>query len=115
MSCATNRELGRCGRSTCSAVKTEYDDFDRVRFVTRCGTVCGDADDLVTEYVYDVFGDLFQTILPKGNVMEYGYDTAGRLETVERKPDALPASHGERTVYELDGFGHPEVPPRGST
>jgi len=87
-------------------VQTQYDNLDRLRFMTRCGTVCGDADDFITEYVYDVFGDLYQTILPRGNVIEYAYNPAGRLETVERKPDALPASHGERTVYGYDGFGH---------
>ncbi len=59
-------------------VETEYDELDRVRFVRRCGMACDDVDDLVTEYVYDVFGDLFRTILPRGNVIEYGYDHAGR-------------------------------------
>ena len=53
---------------------------------------------------YDnAFGDLFQTILPEGNVIEYGYDHAGHLTSVERKGDIDPAIHGERTVYELDG------------
>ncbi|HEV8578164.1 MAG TPA: RHS repeat-associated core domain-containing protein, partial [Thermoanaerobaculia bacterium] len=44
------------------------------------------------------------TILPRGNVIEYGYDPAGRLKTVERKPNTI--TPGERTFYSLDGFGH---------
>jgi RHS repeat-associated protein len=61
-------------------------------------------DDLVTTHQYDLFGDLFRTILPRGNLIEYGYDAAGRLISIERKPDA--ATHGERTFYTLDTFGH---------
>ena len=33
----------------------------------------------MTTYQYNVFGDLFRTVLPRGNVIEYGYDAAGRL------------------------------------
>jgi RHS repeat-associated protein len=84
--------------------ETVYDDLDRVRFLIQRGA--DPSEDLVTEHVYDVFGDLFQTILPEGNVIEYGYDSAGRLTSIERKPDADPASHGERTLYTLNGFGH---------
>ncbi len=64
------------------------------------------AEDLVTEYRYNVFGDLFQTVLPEGNVIEYGYDAAGRLVSIERKPDDGAESHLERVVYTLDGFGN---------
>ena len=85
-------------------VETQYDDLDRVRFVIHRGAV--PADDLTTEHRYTVWGDLFQTVLPEGNVIEYGYDHAGRLVSIERKPDDQPTSHGERVVYTLDGFGH---------
>jgi YD repeat-containing protein len=83
--------------------ETVYDDLERVRFLIQHGA--DPTEDLITEHVYDVFGDLFQTILPEGNVIEYGYDHAGRLTTFERKPDADPSSHGERTLYTLNGFG----------
>ncbi len=83
--------------------ETVYDDLDRVLFLIRRGAV--PADDLVTEHRYDAFGDLFQTVLPAGNVIEYGYDPAGRLRSIERKPDDDPSSHGERTVQTLNGFG----------
>ena len=54
-----------------------YDELDRVRFTIERGAT--PAEDLVTEHVYNAFGDLFQTILPAGNVIEYGYDQAGRV------------------------------------
>lgn len=84
--------------------ETTYDDLHRVLTVTQRGAV--QADDLVTEHRYTVFGDLFQTVLPRGNVIEYGYDAAGRVVSVERKPDDQTSSHGERTVYTLDEIGH---------
>jgi len=85
--------------------KTVYDALDRVTEVRQVGA-SPPADDLVTGYQYTVFGDLFRTTLPEGNVIEYGYDTAGRLISVERKPDPLPESHGERTFYTLDAAGN---------
>jgi RHS repeat-associated protein len=81
---------------------TAYDPLNRVTTVTQKGAI--PADDLATSYVYTPFGDLFRTVLPRGNLIEYGYDPAGRLVTVERKPDA--ATHGERTLFTLDGYGH---------
>lgn len=84
--------------------ETGYDALDRVRFLTQKGA--SPAEDLITEHRYDIFGELFQTILPTGNVIEYSYDQAGRLVAIERKPDTDPASHGERIIYQLDGFGH---------
>jgi YD repeat-containing protein len=93
--------------------ETDYDILDRVTETRQCqvaiatdtcATPVGPV--LVTSYEHTVFGDLFQTILPEGNVVEYGYDHAGRLTSIERKPDADPASHGERTFYTLNGFGH---------
>ena len=84
--------------------ETEYDAANRVTFVRRKGAI--EAEDLVTENRYNTFGDLFQTVLPEGNVIEYSYDVAGRLTTLERKPDDQPSTHGERTVYTLDGVGN---------
>jgi YD repeat-containing protein len=63
-------------------------------------------DDLVTEYRFDVFGGLFQIVLPEGNVIEYSYDSVGRLTTIERKPDDQSSSHGERVVYTYEGAGN---------
>ncbi len=40
----------------------------------------------------------------RGNLVEYAYDTAGRLTSIERKPD--PSTPGERTLYTLDQAGH---------
>ena len=66
-------------------------------------------EDLVTENRYNTFGDLFQVVLPEGNVIEYSYDSAGRLLTIERKPDDDPASHGERVRYELNEYGQRDL------
>ncbi|MEM7586841.1 MAG: hypothetical protein AAF560_25855, partial [Acidobacteriota bacterium] len=85
-------------------VETQFDALDRTRFLTQRGAE--PADDLVTENRYNVFGDLFQTVLPEGNVIEYAYDAAGRLTSIERKADDQPASHVERIVYTLDGAGN---------
>jgi YD repeat-containing protein len=82
--------------------ESEYDLLDRVTRRVQKGA--SPAEDLVTEHVYDAFGDLVRTILPRGNVIEYGYDAAGRLTTIERKPDA--ATPAERTVYTLDAAGN---------
>jgi RHS repeat-associated protein len=94
-------------------VETCYDALDRVTSVVErsAGTPplpvpCVDPivpADLDTEYLYDEYGDLVRTILSEGNVIEYGHDAAGRLVSVERKPDA--ATHGERTFYTLDAAG----------
>ncbi|MDY7093740.1 MAG: hypothetical protein SX243_12280, partial [Acidobacteriota bacterium] len=81
-----------------------YDVGDRVTFVTREGST--PAENLVTENRYDEFGRLFQAILPEGNVIEYGHDAAGRLISIERKPDDQPGSHGERVFYDLDAAGN---------
>ena len=87
-----------------NSVRTEttYDDMNRVLTVTRKGAVAG--DDLATAHVYDVVGDLLRTTLPQGNVIEYGYDSARRLVSIERKPNAVTPK--ERTLYTLDGTGH---------
>jgi RHS repeat-associated protein len=82
--------------------QTEYDDLDRVTKVAHIGATA--AEGLVTEHVYTAFGDLRRTILPEGNVVEYGYDGAGRLTSIERRPDA--ATPGERTLYQLDAAGN---------
>jgi RHS repeat-associated protein len=84
------------------ATVTVYDRLNRVTSVTQKGATT--TGDLVTTYAYNPLGDLFQTMLPRGNVIEYGYDAAGRLVSIERRPDA--ATHGERTLYTLDSVGH---------
>ncbi|MCG8460634.1 MAG: hypothetical protein MI919_30500, partial [Holophagales bacterium] len=84
--------------------ETHYDAANRVTFQIRKGAI--PAEDLITENRYDTFGDLFQTVLPEGNVIEYSYDAAGRLLTIERKPDDQPTTRGERVRFELDGFGN---------
>ncbi len=87
-----------------NALTTEmtYDGLDRELTTTRRGAT--PAEDIVTTNVYNALGDLFRVILPRGNVLEYGYDAAGRMLSMERKPDA--ATHGERTVYVLDPSGN---------
>ncbi len=84
------------------ATETEYDALDRVTRTIRKGATS--PEDLVTENVYSVFGDLERTVLPEGNVIVYGYDSAGRLETISRGP--LATDLRERTKYTLDGFGN---------
>ena len=86
--------------------QTSYDDLDRVTEVRQLVGSTPQTGDLVTTYEHTVFGDLFRTTLPRGNVIEYGYDPAGRLISVERKPDALPETHGERTFYTLNEAGN---------
>jgi RHS repeat-associated protein len=92
--------------------ETAYDDGNRILTVTEKGATV--AEDRVTESRYNTFGDLFQTILPEGNVIEYGYDTAGRLTSTERKPDDQPTSHGERIFYTLNGAGQRTLEQRQS-
>ena len=80
-----------------------FDALDRITTSTQVGA-SSPTDDLVTSQSYTVFGDLFRTTLPQGNLVEHGYDTAGRLISVESRPNAT--THGERTLYTLDVFGH---------
>ncbi|MDX1998419.1 MAG: hypothetical protein SF066_11940 [Thermoanaerobaculia bacterium] len=84
------------------ATETEFDDLDRVTRVTRLGGTA--PENLVTESVHNEFGDLLRTLLPRGNVVEYGYDSAGRLTSVHRRPNA--ATNGERTTWTLDSAGN---------
>ncbi len=81
---------------------TVYEAGNRVLAVIQRGATA--AEDLVTGHEYNAFGDLVRTTLPRGNVIEYSYDPAGRLVSVERKLDA--ATPGERAVYTLDGLGN---------
>ncbi|HSK76427.1 MAG TPA: RHS repeat-associated core domain-containing protein [Thermoanaerobaculia bacterium] len=81
---------------------TAYDAADRVASVTQKGAV--PAEDLITAYEYNGFGDLFRVTHPRGNVIEYTYDAAGRLLSIERKPGA--STPGERTLFTLNGVGH---------
>ena len=82
---------------------TAFDALDRVTTVTQVGA-SSPTDDLVTSRSYNVFGDLFRTTLPQGNITENGYDAAGRLVSVERRPNTT--THGDRAFYTLDVFGH---------
>ncbi len=81
--------------------RTAHDELDRV---TEVRQAAGTADELLTTHTYNAFGDLLRTELPGGNVIEYGYDPAGRLVTIERKPDA--ATPAERVLYDLDAAGN---------
>ncbi len=81
---------------------TTFDPLNRVLFVRQEGS--GATPDLVTTSTYNVFGDLARMTLPRGNVIEYAYDTAGRLISIERKPDA--STPKERTLFALDAVGH---------
>jgi len=85
------------------ATTTAFDALDRITTMTQVGA-SSPTGDLVTSRSYNVFGDAFRVTLPKGNLIEYGYDTAGRLISAERKPSAT--TPGERTFYTLDVFGH---------
>ncbi|NJL26876.1 MAG: RHS repeat protein [Thermoanaerobaculia bacterium] len=84
-------------------VETVFDALNRVRFTIERGTV--PAEDRIHERIYDQFGDLVLEILPRGNAIAYERDASGRVFAIERKPDADPSSHGERTFYILDGAG----------
>ena len=81
---------------------TFYDDLDRVTEVIQEGAV--PEESLVTRYEYNVFGDLVRTVLPQGNLVEYGYDSAGRLISVEKRPDRT--TPGERALYTLNSYSH---------
>lgn len=79
---------------------TGYDLLNRVTSSTQDG---GTGPSLITIYEHDAFGDLFRTHRPEGNLLEYTYDPAGRLVSIESRPDM---THGERTFYTLDAAGH---------
>jgi RHS repeat-associated protein len=81
---------------------TSYDSLDRVAAVVRKGATS--AGDLTTAYEYDALGQVARVTLPAGNVLEYGYDAAGRVIRMDRKPDA--ATPGERMNLSLDAFGN---------
>jgi RHS repeat-associated protein len=82
--------------------RTTYDSLDRLTTVVHKGATA--AGDLTTTYAYDTFGDLFRVTLPRGNIVEYGYDPAGRLVSIERRPDTT--NRSERILYTLDTYGH---------
>ena len=83
---------------------TAYDALDRVTQTVQQGDPGAGIADLVTTYTHNEFGDLLRTTLPEGNLIEYGYDGAGRLISVERKPDET--TPGERKS--LPGISAPE-------
>lgn len=83
------------------AAETTYDKLNRVLKETLKGATA--AADRVTERTYTPFGDLHRIIHPEGNILEHSYDAAGRLISVETKPD--PATPGERIRYTLTATG----------
>jgi RHS repeat-associated protein len=92
---------------------TSYDGLSRVTEVRQKGAL--PVDDLVTVHTYSTFGDLFCTKLPRGNGVEYVYDTARRLkEMIRGTAVATPTATScldvalprERTVYQLNGSGN---------
>lgn len=82
---------------------TAFDELNRILTVTQLGA-SPPTGDLETTYEYNLFGDLFRVTRPEGNVIEYGYDPAGRLTSIERRPNT--STHGERASYTLDAYGH---------
>ncbi len=84
------------------ATETVFDAFDRRLSLIQKGATA--SEDLVTTFIYNAFGDLFRMVQPEGNVLEYGYDGAGRRVSIERKPNL--SDHGERVAFELDDFGN---------
>ena len=92
---------------------TSYEALNRVTEVRQKGAT--PTDDLVTTYTYNSFGDLFCTKLPRGNGMEYVYDSAGRIKEIRRGTTVVTptstscldaAQPRERTAFQLDGSGH---------
>lgn len=92
---------------------TAYDPLDRMLEVRQKGATT--PDDLVTRSLYNVFGDLFCTRLPRGNGIEYRYDAAGRMSEMIRgmvvsSPTSTscldPAEARERTVFAYDTAGN---------
>ncbi len=93
--------------------ETTYDTLNRITEVRQKGAT--PAGELVTIHVYNNFGDLFCTRLPRGNGIEYLYDPAGRLKEIVRGTAiATPTSTTcldtalprERTVYQLNIAGN---------
>ncbi len=92
---------------------TTYDAMNRPIEIRRLGDL--PADDLVTEHFYNVFGDLFCTVLPRGNAIQYLYDPAGRLIEERRgTPVSIPSATSclsssqprERLVFSYDAAGN---------
>ncbi len=104
---------------------TSYDSMHHVTEIRRKGAV-SQADDLVTTYFYDCpgggpvseppdddpppcreFRDLRCVQMPRGNAIEYRYDSRGRLTAITKKADCNVASQPqERTLYTLDVAGN---------
>ena len=84
-----------------SRTETTYDAMGRPLEIRVCGDACGGVDDMVTTHVYNTFGDLSSTTLPRGNVIEYKYEPiVGRLTEIHRKPNL--ATNFERVLYGYD-------------
>lgn len=86
---------------------TAYDVLNRVDLVTKKGASV--ADDIVTDYTYNGFGDLDLVTRPLGNLVDYIFSDSngdlakGRLTAIEKKANA--ATPGERLSYGYDDLG----------
>ena len=81
--------------------RSTYDAMDRVTSIVHEGA--DPSESLITNYVYDTFGDLDYIVLPEGNVIDYEYDPLGRMISIERRPDLT--ARGQRTLFTLDDLG----------
>jgi len=90
----------------------EYDENDRQRFV-RVEGMAQNGDDLLTEYVYDEAGRQTAVIDPRGNRVEYEYDSQGR-RTHTRYQDPQHAGMTEvETMYDSRGRRIAEIDQEG--
>jgi RHS repeat-associated protein len=88
----------------------EYDDEDRVRFVTRPAPTAGGSG-LVTETRHDEVGNPVVRIDPAGQVTTYSYDERDGLFQVTESPDAWtdpasPPTDVTTTQYAYDAAGN---------
>src|SRR5208283_5460682 len=61
----------------------QYDDLNRLTAVTYSkDNILGNADDLVLSYEYDLAGNETAIVYPGGERIQYTYDNAGRISTV---------------------------------
>jgi YD repeat-containing protein len=100
----------------------QYDDLNRLTAVTYSkDNILGNADDLVLSYEYDLAGNKTAIVYPGGERIQYTYDNAGRMSTVNNVTRSLlfqytynPVTgqltkltrpNGIETDYSYDGMG----------